>query len=321
MGAIDLVVQVGAPPSVASGLQRIGRAGHQVGAVSRGVVFPTFRGELVPAAVTARADAHGTLEALSVPQNALDVLAQQIVAMVAVEDWTVDELAAVVRRAARFSRLGDATLRAVLDMLAGRYPSEDFAELRPRLVWDRVTDVLTGPPRRAAARGHERRHHPGPRPVRRVPGERGDDERRPGRRRAHRRPRARRQARGRARRGDGLRVARRRHVHARLEHVAHRRDHARPRARHARARRPRAAAVLEGRLPRSPGRAGARDGRLGAPDRGAARRRGTRRGRGCGPRRVGGRQPAHVRRRAAGRDRRGPLRHDARARAVPRRAG
>ncbi|MDM7832076.1 ATP-dependent helicase [Cellulomonas edaphi] len=146
MGAVDLVVQVGAPPSVASGLQRIGRAGHQVGAISRGVMFPTFRGELVPAAVTAQRMRSGALEALAVPQNALDVLAQQVVAMVAVEDWTVDELSAVVRRAAGFARLGDATLRAVLDMLAGRYPSEDFAELRPRIVWDRVTDVLTARP-------------------------------------------------------------------------------------------------------------------------------------------------------------------------------
>ncbi|HWJ86350.1 MAG TPA: DEAD/DEAH box helicase, partial [Cellulomonas sp.] len=146
MGAVDLVVQVGAPPSVASGLQRIGRAGHQVGAVSRGVMFPTFRGELVPAAVTAQRMRTGALEALSVPQNALDVLAQQVVAMVAVEDWAVAELATVVRRAAGFAHLGDGTLRAVLDMLAGRYPSEDFAELRPRLVWDRVTDVLSARP-------------------------------------------------------------------------------------------------------------------------------------------------------------------------------
>nr|WP_051274850.1 ATP-dependent helicase [Cellulomonas sp. URHD0024] len=146
MGAIDLVVQVGSPPSVASGLQRVGRAGHQVGAVSRGVVFPTFRGELVAAAVTAERMRTGTLEPLHVPRNPLDVLAQQIVAMVAVEDWTLDGLAAVVRRAAPFSGLGDATLRAVLDMLAGRYPSEEFAELRPRLVWDRVRDVLSGRP-------------------------------------------------------------------------------------------------------------------------------------------------------------------------------
>ncbi|WP_141369662.1 DEAD/DEAH box helicase, partial [Cellulomonas gelida] len=146
MGAVDLVVQVGAPPSVASGLQRIGRAGHQVGAVSRGVVFPTYRGELVAAAVTAQRMRTGELEPLSVPSNPLDVLAQQVVAMVAVDDWPVDELARVVRRASPFAQLGDATLRAVLDMLAGRYPSEEFAELRPRLVWDRVRDVLTGRP-------------------------------------------------------------------------------------------------------------------------------------------------------------------------------
>lgn len=146
MGALDLVVQVGAPPSVASGLQRVGRAGHQVGAVSHGVVFPTYRGELVPAAVTAQRMRTGELEALAVPTNPLDVLAQQVVAMVAVEDWPLDDLARVLRRAAPFTTLGDGTLRAVLDMLAGRYPSEDFAELRPRVVWDRVADVLSARP-------------------------------------------------------------------------------------------------------------------------------------------------------------------------------
>ncbi|RYV52440.1 ATP-dependent helicase [Pengzhenrongella frigida] len=146
MGAIDLVVQVGAPPSVASGLQRVGRAGHQVGAVSRGVIFPTFRGDLVPAAVVAGRMRRGEIERLAVPANPLDVLAQQIVAMVAVEDWTVTEIAAVVRRAAPFTGLGDATLTAVLDLLSGRYPSEEFAELRARVVWDRTTDVLTARP-------------------------------------------------------------------------------------------------------------------------------------------------------------------------------
>ncbi|MBU4334933.1 MAG: ATP-dependent helicase [Actinobacteria bacterium] len=146
MGAVDLVVQIGAPPSVASGLQRIGRAGHQVGAVSHGVVLPTHRGELVAAAVGAERMRAGAIEALHVPANPLDVLAQQVVAMVATDDWQVAELAAVVRRAAPFTTLGEATLRAVLDMLAGRYPSEEFAELRPRLVWDRATDVLTARP-------------------------------------------------------------------------------------------------------------------------------------------------------------------------------
>ncbi len=146
MGAIDLVVQVGAPPSVASGLQRVGRAGHHVGAVSRGVLFPTHRGDLVPSAVTAARMRVGAIEELSVPANPLDVLAQQIVAMVAVDPWSVDDLAAVVRRATPFTSIGDATLRAVLDMLAGRYPSEEFGELRPRIVWDRPTGVLTPRP-------------------------------------------------------------------------------------------------------------------------------------------------------------------------------
>jgi ATP-dependent Lhr-like helicase len=114
--------------------------------VSHGVVFPTFRGELVPAAVTAQRMREGALEALVVPQNPLDVLAQQIVAMVAVEDWSVPDLARTVRRAAPFAALGDATLHAVLDMLAGRYPSEEFGELKPRLVWDRVQDTLSGRP-------------------------------------------------------------------------------------------------------------------------------------------------------------------------------
>ena len=134
MGAVDLVVQVGSPPSVASGLQRIGRAGHQVGEVSRGVLFPTFRGDLVPAAVIARRMREGQIEALAVPVTPLDVLAQQVVAMVAMEDWAVQDLASTIRRAAPYADLGDATLNAVLDMLAGRYPSEDFSELRPRIV-------------------------------------------------------------------------------------------------------------------------------------------------------------------------------------------
>jgi len=146
MGAVDLVVQVGSPPSVASGLQRIGRAGHQVGAVSRGVVFPTFRGDLVPAAVIAQRMRAGQIESLHVPTNPLDVLAQQVVAMVAVADWAVEDLAVVVRRAAPFTELGDGSLRAVLDLLSGRYPSEEFAELRPRIVWDRTTGVLSGRP-------------------------------------------------------------------------------------------------------------------------------------------------------------------------------
>ncbi|MGH4019913.1 MAG: ATP-dependent helicase [Pseudonocardiaceae bacterium] len=146
MGAVDLVVQVEAPPTVASGLQRIGRAGHQVGAVSRGVVFPKFRGDLVSCAVVSERMATGAIESLRYPRNPLDVLAQHVVAMTALEPWTVDELAALVRRAAPFTALPDSALHAVLDMLAGRYPSEEFGELRPRIVWDRVTGELRGRP-------------------------------------------------------------------------------------------------------------------------------------------------------------------------------
>ena len=150
MGAIDLVIQVEAPPSVASGLQRVGRAGHQVGAVSRGVMFPKFRGDLVQTAVAVERMLAGEIEALHIPTNPLDVLAQQIVAMVALDEWTVDEVEALVHKAAPFTTLTRGVLAAVLDMLAGRYPSDEFAELRPRLTWDRTTDILTG--RRSAQR-------------------------------------------------------------------------------------------------------------------------------------------------------------------------
>ncbi|WP_433688555.1 ATP-dependent helicase [Micromonospora carbonacea] len=146
MGTVDLVVQIAAPPSVAAGLQRVGRAGHQVGAVSRGVVFPKHRGDLLSCTVVAERMAAGAIEELHHPRNPLDVLAQQIVAMVALEPWRVDDLAVVVRRAAPFAELPDSALHAVLDMLSGRYPSTAFAELRPRLVWDRAADVLTGRP-------------------------------------------------------------------------------------------------------------------------------------------------------------------------------
>ena len=144
MGAVDLVVQVEAPPSVASGLQRVGRAGHQVGAVSHGVLFPKFRGDLVQTAVTVERMRAGAIEALRIPANPLDVLAQQIVAMVALDSWTVTDLEALVRRGAPFTGLTRAVLESVLDMLSGRYPSDEFAELRPRLVWDRTAGTLTG---------------------------------------------------------------------------------------------------------------------------------------------------------------------------------
>ncbi|MFC5063410.1 DEAD/DEAH box helicase [Actinomycetospora atypica] len=146
MGAVDLVIQVEAPPSVASGLQRVGRAGHQVGAVSEGVVFPKYRGDLVSCAVVAERMAGGRIEAMRYPRNALDVLAQHVVAMTAMENWSLTDLTELVRRAAPFSGLPDSAMTSVLDMLAGRYPSEDFGELRPRITWDRVTDELAGRP-------------------------------------------------------------------------------------------------------------------------------------------------------------------------------
>ncbi|MPQ96353.1 ATP-dependent helicase [Modestobacter sp. I12A-02628] len=143
MGAVDLVVQVESPPTVAAGLQRVGRAGHQVGAVSRGVLFPKFRGDLVQSAVVAERMKAGAIESLRYLRNPLDVLAQQLVAMVSERPRTVEDVAAVLRRSAAFAGLPDTALHAVLDMLAGRYPSDAFAELRPRLTWDRVTDTLT----------------------------------------------------------------------------------------------------------------------------------------------------------------------------------
>ncbi len=146
MGAVDLVVQVESPPSVASGLQRVGRAGHQVGAVSRGVIFPKYRGDLLATAVVAERMRAGLIEETRVPVNPLDVLAQHIVSAVSVDTWHVDDLFDLVRRTASFQTLPRSAYEAVLDMLAGRYPSDEFAELRPRLVWDRVAGTLTARP-------------------------------------------------------------------------------------------------------------------------------------------------------------------------------
>jgi ATP-dependent Lhr-like helicase len=143
MGALDLVVQIEAPPSVGSGLQRVGRAGHQVGATSEGILFPKYRADLLACAAVTRAMADGDVEATRYPRNPLDVLAQQVVAAVAMEPWPVDELYALVRRAAPYAALPRAAFDNVLDMLAGRYDSDDFAELRPRLTWDRAGGRLT----------------------------------------------------------------------------------------------------------------------------------------------------------------------------------
>ena len=156
MGAVDIVVQVEAPPSVASGLQRVGRAGHQVGATSRGVFFPNHRGDLIESAVVVERMRLGAIEEVATLRNPLDVLAQQIVAVVAAAaiggpDGTpteikADDVYALVRRADGFRELPHSAYEATLDMLSGRYPSEDFAELRPRIVWQRDTGLLTGRP-------------------------------------------------------------------------------------------------------------------------------------------------------------------------------
>jgi ATP-dependent Lhr-like helicase len=144
MGAVDLVIQVGSPLTVAAGLQRIGRAGHSVGAVSEGTIFPTHRGDLVESAAIAERMQEGAIEETRVPRNPLDVLAQQVVAMCALDTWDVEELHRVVVRAYPFADLGTRAFEAVLDMLDGRYPSEEFAELRARIVWDRVARTVRG---------------------------------------------------------------------------------------------------------------------------------------------------------------------------------
>ena len=143
MGAVDLVLQVESPKSVTAGLQRIGRAGHGVGEVSKGRIFPKFRADLLECAVVVKRMRDGEIEPTVVPRNPLDVLAQQIVAMTAAgEEVAVPELHELVRRAYPFSELSRELLDSVLDMLDGRYPSEEFAELRPRIVWDRVEDTI-----------------------------------------------------------------------------------------------------------------------------------------------------------------------------------
>ena len=144
MGAVDLVIQVESPTTVSSGIQRIGRAGHNVGEPSKGVVMPKHRGDLVQAAVVVERMLTGEIERTRVPRNPLDVLAQQVVAMLAMDEWQTADALALVRRAYPFSDLSERAYEATLDMLAGRYPSDDFAELRPRIVWDRVTGRLRG---------------------------------------------------------------------------------------------------------------------------------------------------------------------------------
>ncbi|MDQ1525844.1 MAG: ATP-dependent helicase Lhr and Lhr-like helicase, partial [Microbacteriaceae bacterium] len=146
MGAVDLVIQVEAPPSVASGLQRVGRAGHQVGEISRGIIFPKHRADLIHSAVASERMSAGLIESLAIPQNPLDILAQQTVAAVALEQLDVEEWFETVKRSAPFASLPRSAYEATLDLLSGRYPSDEFAELRPRIVWDRVKGTITGRP-------------------------------------------------------------------------------------------------------------------------------------------------------------------------------
>jgi ATP-dependent Lhr-like helicase len=146
MGAVDLVIQIESPPSVASALQRVGRAGHQVGETSRGVLFPKHRGDLAQTAVAVERMQQGAIESMRVPANPLDVLAQQVVASTALDAWNVDDLYSLVKRSAPFTQLPRSAYDATLDLLSGRYPSDEFAELRPRIVWDRVAGTLTGRP-------------------------------------------------------------------------------------------------------------------------------------------------------------------------------
>ena len=142
MGAVDLVIQVESPLSVARGLQRVGRAGHQVGEPSKGIIFPKYRGDLLECAVVTRLMHEGAIEPTVVPHNPLDVLAQQIVAASVDRPWGTDELYALVRGAENYAELGRESFDAVLGMLAGQYPSDEFAELRPRVIWDRAAGTV-----------------------------------------------------------------------------------------------------------------------------------------------------------------------------------
>jgi len=146
MGAVDMVIQVEAPPSAASGLQRVGRAGHQVGEISRASLFPKHRGDVLHTAIVTERMLAGQIEAIAVPRNPLDILAQQTVAACALDAISVEEWFDTVRRSAPFQTLPRSAYEATLDLLAGKYPSDEFAELRPRVVWDRDAGTLTGRP-------------------------------------------------------------------------------------------------------------------------------------------------------------------------------
>ena len=201
MGAVDHVLLVESPGSVARGLQRVGRAGHQVGAASVGRIFPKFKGDLLECAVISGRMLASAIESIRIPRNALDVLSQQIVAMCCARPRTVGEIETIVQRAYPFRGLSTALLRAVLDMLSGAYPSTDFADLRPLLTWGPHQGHAECPPRCADG----------------VAPERGDDSRP---RLVPRSPRRRRSYAGRTGRGDGVRDPGGGQYHARRQHVA-----------------------------------------------------------------------------------------------------
>jgi ATP-dependent Lhr-like helicase len=144
MGAVDLVIQVESPKSVTRGLQRIGRAGHGIGETSKGRIFPKYRGDLLECAVVARRMREGQIEETTIPQNPLDVLAQHLVSMAALDEWAVDDVEKIVVATESFHDLSREQLENVLDMLDGRYPSDRFADLRPRIVWDRMEGTIHG---------------------------------------------------------------------------------------------------------------------------------------------------------------------------------
>ena len=241
MGGVDQVLLVESPGSVARGLQRVGRAGHGVGQVSSGRIFPKFRGDLLECAVIAARMLKGELEPFRMPCNALDVLAQQIAAHCVAGERGVDEIQRLVNRAGPYRELGRGALEAVLDMLSGRFPSSDFADLQTAAGLGPRHGPAERPQRGADDHAAERRHHPRPRQLRGASGSG---------RTAHRR----------AGRGDGVRDPRRRVHPARRVQLAGRGDHARPGHRLAGPRRARQAAVLARRRAGPTGGAGARGG-------------------------------------------------------------
>ncbi|MFL5638713.1 MAG: DEAD/DEAH box helicase [Gemmatimonadaceae bacterium] len=144
IGSVDLVIQLQSPKRVAAALQRIGRAGHTLGVASRGILVPTFRDDAVEIAAIVAAMRAGDVEPTHVVQNALDVLAQVVVAAVSVDDWQSEDLFGLVRRAYPYHQLTRTAFDEVLAMLSGKYPSDIAAELEPRITWDRVADRLIG---------------------------------------------------------------------------------------------------------------------------------------------------------------------------------